>query len=339
MYRACSTWQYEVVGHLIERYLQGTRLGYVTGGSYASMPATGVPGRGRESNSDWRVLKSHEGHRYFARALRSGSALAVYAYRDLREVVLSLRHKRATTFEVLLRQGMIHQLLASDRFWRAQPNVLVQRYEELVADPVTGVVQLARHLGLGVTRRQGADIADEYSLQANQTRIDLLRERLLAAGFDLDDPSNQQICDPVTLLHWNHLRPARNRSWRSETTPTQRAQLARICDDWLEANGYDPEWIHGEPLRVARSSVATAVALELDLALGRCAAILRTAALAFPRSSRWVKGLIGLTPEAPRRPFAWPPADEGTGKPSRPTTRPNLDPGRVHFALDHLLRG
>ena len=34
MYRACSTWQYEVVGHLVELHRQGRRMGYVTGDDY-----------------------------------------------------------------------------------------------------------------------------------------------------------------------------------------------------------------------------------------------------------------------------------------------------------------
>ena len=73
-----------------------------------SMP-TADGGRGR-------VLKSHEGHRCFARELSSGQALAVYAYRDIRDVVFSLMHQRGLAFEELLRQGMIHQILVNDRF-------------------------------------------------------------------------------------------------------------------------------------------------------------------------------------------------------------------------------
>ena len=60
-----------------------------------------------------------------ARELAAGRACALYAYRDVRDVVFSLMHKRGKTFEEILRQGMIHQILANDRFWMAQPSVLV----------------------------------------------------------------------------------------------------------------------------------------------------------------------------------------------------------------------
>jgi hypothetical protein len=138
MYRACSTWQYEVVGHLLEHHLDGRRLGYLTGAKYDALIRIHSRTSVRSDRQDWRVLKSHEGHRRFAGALASGNALAVYTLRDLREVVYSLMHKRGISFQELVRQGMIHQLLTNDRFWRRQPRVLVQRYEELISDPVRG---------------------------------------------------------------------------------------------------------------------------------------------------------------------------------------------------------
>ena len=145
---------------------------------------------------------------------------------------------------------MIHQLLANDRFWRRQPRVLVQRYEDLIADPATGVVQLARHLGLGVTRREASEIAEEYSLASNRTRIDRLRRQLLDAGIDLREPAHLEICDSTTLLHWNHLRADPSRSWSTEATPAERALMHRICLPWLLENGY------ARAGRAARSSPA-----------------------------------------------------------------------------------
>ncbi len=157
MYRACSTWQYEVAAHLIEHYLGGRRLGYITGEEYAAVLRSESPNAGTtaEHTRRWRVIKSHEGDRSFAWALAKNRAIAVYAYRDVREVVFSLMHKRGITFEQLLRQGMIHQILANDRFWMARADVLIQRYEDLLADPTRGVIELARHLGIRLDAERG----------------------------------------------------------------------------------------------------------------------------------------------------------------------------------------
>jgi Sulfotransferase domain len=307
MYRACSTWQYEVVGHLIERHLRGERLGYLTGEAYAARFA---PFSRREVHADvgrrsWRVLKSHEGHRCFARALSSGQALAVYAYRDIRDVVFSLMHKRGLAFEELLRQGTIHQILVNDRFWRAQRRVLVQRYEELVADPVTAVVQLARHLGLGVTRREAAEIADDFSLESNQTRIEALRRRLENAGIDLTAPGNLQICDPVTLLHWNHLRPGGTGSWQTDSRLSQRVLLDRLCGTWLRANGYTSEPEAAALAEKAGYTSGVGLRDDLALAVGRLASLLRRVAGHCPRTATRVRQLLGVADSDPEPVFPW----------------------------------
>ncbi len=304
MYRACSTWQYEVVGHLIERHLRGERLGHLTGKAYAARCESFSrheihAGAGRRT---WRVLKSHEGHRCFARALSSGQALAVYTYRDIRDVVSSLMQQRGLAFEELLWQGMVQQLLVNDRFWRAQPRVLVQRYEELVADPVTAVVQLARHLGLGVTRREAGEIADEYSLESNRQRIAALRRRLENAGIDLNAPGNLQICDPVTLLHWNHLRPGGAGSSRTDLRHSERVLLYRLCGAWLLANGYASE---REAAALAGHDSRVGLRGELTLAVGRLAGWLRRPEAHCPRTAQRIRQLLGMAPTGFQPVFSW----------------------------------
>jgi hypothetical protein len=308
MYRACSTWQYEVVAHLVEQRLRGERLGYLSARSYAAAddlfsrnPERG--GRGR-SRGIWRALKSHEGGRSFARALRSGRALAVYAFRDLRDVVLSLMRKRAVSFQELLRQGMIHQLLANDAFWRAQPRVLIQRYEDLIVDPVTGVLQIARHLGLALTRGEAVEIADEYSIASNQARIDSLLQRLHDAGIDLANPINRQVCDPTTLLHWNHLGPVGVGSWRHFASARQRVVLARICGDWLERNGYDLD--RDEAAQTSPAGVARFLpSLSFDLVVGRATFFMRAATTLFPWGSRLATRLKAIPKPSALAVLAW----------------------------------
>jgi len=87
MYRACSTWQYEVVAHLIEQYHDGQRLGYLTGEEYMTLRRSDAQHTEPAARRVWRVFKSHEGDRVFARAVRQGQARVIYAYRDIRDVV------------------------------------------------------------------------------------------------------------------------------------------------------------------------------------------------------------------------------------------------------------
>lgn len=288
MYRACSTWQYEVIAHLLERHRRGERLGYVTGEEFAARDES------RKGPGVWRVLKSHEGHRGFARAIAAGEAVAIYAHRDIRDVVFSLMHKRGVSFEQLVRQGMIHQVLVNDRFWSSQPNVLTQRYETLVAEPVTGVLEIAAHLGIGISSSEAAEIAAEYSFQTNRRRTLELVSRLQAQGVDLDDPTNRQYYDQRTLLHWNHLREGRPGNWREQATPRQREVLSRLCDRWLVDHGYEADTL---AKGAEKSRPADALRREAELARAWAVCTLRCASLRHPRSARLIKRMLGIPAE------------------------------------------
>ena len=286
MYRACSTWQYEVITHLLDKHRGGERLGYLTGEEFAARYRSG------EQDAGWSVLKSHEGDRSFARAIGAQRAIAVYAYRDVRDVVFSLMHKRGVSFELLVRQGMIHQIFANDRFWSKQPGVVVQGYEKLVEDPVTGVLELGAHLGLEISREEAVEVAGEYSFQTNRRRTLELVERLQAQGVDLSDPSNLQYYDQKTLLHWNHLREGRPGNWRTHATPGQRAILSRLCDKWLIAHGYEADTLAPDAPRQSTSEV---LRRELELARAWLACALRCASLRHPKCARAVKRLLGMS--------------------------------------------
>ena len=150
-------------------------------------------------------------------------------------------HKRSKTFEQIVREGMIHQIMANDRFWLAQPNVLVQRYEDLIAEPARGVAELANHLGFAIKTGEAERIADLYSQESNRARAEALKQKLEQAGLDLENGGNAQICDPSSLLHWNHMRQKGAASWRTAATPRQIAVLHRMCGRWLAARGYSLE--------------------------------------------------------------------------------------------------
>lgn len=290
MYRACSTWQYEVAAHLVEQHLSGRRLGYLTGDQYAALTADEPAGNAP------RVLKSHEGHPAFARALATDMAKAVYSIRDARDVVYSMLHKRSQTFDTFLRGGMIHQIAANDRYWRSQPEGawLLQRYEALVADPAGGVRELANFLEIKIDRAESREIAAEYSFEANQKRTQAAEERLREAGIDLQDPKNATHSDDRTLLHWNHLREGRTGGWRKIANPRERAILERILGEWLGENGFSPD--EGKP------KAALAMRDELAIARGWLACEMRCAALQHPRLGRFVKRVLGIPVDDAREP-------------------------------------
>jgi hypothetical protein len=237
MQRSASTWQYDVVCHLVERHRGGRRLGFFQTGQEFEKQL-----RANEEQDSWRVMKTHQRHPCYAALLGSGRALAVYSYRDLRDVAFSLAHKCACRFEeVVENRGGLHACIADDQFWSAQPRTLSQRYEDVVTDPVAGLEAIASHLGIPLESGESASVAEEYSLAANSWRAVELKQRLLDEGIELTDPTNANLKNEHTLLHWNHIRSGTVGDWRQEATPRHIALLAAICGPWLKERGYEQD--------------------------------------------------------------------------------------------------
>ncbi len=233
MYRSGSTWQYDVVSRLLESHRGGRRLGFVTGEEFAHLPGVA---------DSWQILKAHDQHPAFAVALADGRALAVYSFRDVRDVAYSLLHKLRGSFEdIVEREQFLHLVLANDAFWAARPRTLCQRYEDLMARPAAAVGQLAAHLGVALAPNEAQTVAEEFSLKANLWRTIELANRLRDEGVDLEDPTNALHWDGETLLHWDHIREGRVGGWRTEATPREVAVLAGLCGAWLVARGYEPD--------------------------------------------------------------------------------------------------
>jgi hypothetical protein len=278
MYRSCSTWQYEVAAHLLEAAGLGRRLGYLSGWAFQRWDAaSGETGRF--------VFKSHEESPFLARALRAGRAVGLYSYRDPRDVVYSMLHKRGQSFDEFVGQGMVHQILANDRFWRARPGILIQRYDDLIADPAEGVRSIAEFLGIRVDIEAVRQIAGAYSQDANRQRARRLQEQLVRSGVDLADPDSHARRDDRTLLHWNHFRSPDARSWREIATSRERAILQRLLGAWLIRQGFATDRPEG-------SITPPTGPDHLLLAKARWNSLRQRFALHTPRAHAWLKGRL-----------------------------------------------
>ena len=234
MYRACSTWQYGVASEILERHGSVQRVGFIDGGPFAASVEPTL------ESDKWHILKAHDAHDHYAGLLAQGRALAIYGYRDLRDVLFSWMHKTGSEFQEVVDRGFVELCLANDRFWRAQPGLLIQTYEALIANPVQGVQEIATHLGIDLLDGEAEQIAAAHSPEANRKRTSDIAQRLVAQGVPLSS-KDQDSYDPLSLLHWNHLRQGQVGGWRDRATPEQMAVMNRLCGEWLLDNQYEPD--------------------------------------------------------------------------------------------------
>ncbi len=238
LWRSGSTWQYQIACELVRQagwkfkpmgYLQREQLAdFLTGSLDPNMCY---------------LYKTHPPDPIHL-SLKSERVVTLYSFRDLRDVAYSMTYKLQSTFQKTVINGpIIEWCISADAFWRERPGVVIQRYEDWILNNAPFVRLIATALGINLSETVLAGIVDEFGLQRNRYRTADLTAHLLEKGIDLSERSNTLLCDPDSLLHWNHIREGAVGCWKSVALPEEKAYLAKMCGDWLIDHGYEPDFV------------------------------------------------------------------------------------------------
>jgi hypothetical protein len=259
MIRSGSTLQYNLVRLVIEKSHLGYGKGYLR-------PAE-LPDQ-IEQLVSWAqdpvftfVVKSHQTIPELLPLLENGKVKIFYIFRDIRDVAVSARHK----FEWHQEDKGFHFLNdAISTFYEVKslPNVVCQRYEDLIIDLHSGVRFIAQNLGIPVSDDLISAIAIECSLENAQKSLNDLQRfqhlrdlsRLLLRQSGLIDTAKRILeHSPIperywrgydserTLLQDKHI--SKNKGligqWKTELTKEQSLLIFNRYAQWFQDAGYD----------------------------------------------------------------------------------------------------
>jgi hypothetical protein len=158
----------------------------------------------------WRLVKVHDYLPWLARR----ASVILYSYRDLRDALASAKRK----FGIEPSIELARQWVDADQRWR-QKSGFTLRYENMIADPVSSLGDLARVLKLPAQ--------DNAALAARLEET--LRQTVRPTEYDHD---------PETLLHKDHVTDGRHGSWERWLSPGLRQEIEGEFYDWFHANQY-----------------------------------------------------------------------------------------------------
>lgn len=261
MYRAASTWQYQIAAELAEQYLDGRRIGVVNGENLNLVDY-------QNDRDCVRVLKCHRYHPVFAQLANSQQAIQIYSYRDIRDVVLSLSWKLATDIAGVIEDGFLPRAIDAYYQWIKLPGTLIQTYDQITRDPAFAIREIAQHLGVNIDAGMVQRLVKQYSKAANRARTQQLTEQLQASGVQLERPEHALAHDPLSLLHWNHLRDADQEGWFSQLTIQDILRIYPVVGQWLIDAQFEADdgWVF-RGIRSKLSDQQSISKLDNDLAL------------------------------------------------------------------------
>lgn len=228
MQRSGSTLQFQVTARLVEEAGLGKRVEWVKPERFPAL-------RDRyASYPRWKVFKNHHCTEEMRSEFERGNALAVYVFRDLRDVCVSAMKKYSMSFDQLWDSGFLDHCLDQFARWTSLPRVLVSRYEEMITDLPGEVERIAEHLGIALGRARCEEIARDHAVERQLDRIEEAKRRgRLQQGF-----ANGPLYDPETMLHTNHFTGGEIGAWSTVLSTEDVALIEDRARNWLAARGY-----------------------------------------------------------------------------------------------------
>jgi hypothetical protein len=151
MNRAGSTVQYQIVVELIESNHLGLSIGWIEN---VNSQALEILHNAIERKDKFLVIKCHRYTPTAAALVEAGFAKAVYIYRDLRDVAVSLSRKFFPSIEAVLSARALEFSLENYYGWTSLSDVTISQYELTLGNLTQEVIKIAKYLGISIEKKK-----------------------------------------------------------------------------------------------------------------------------------------------------------------------------------------
>jgi len=227
MMRAGSTVQYQLAAEIVEYFGLGKRLGWIDLKNFIEMQ------KKYGNQEGFFVVKCHNYLDAYDELFSIGEAKAIYAYRDIRDVIISLMNKFNRSFIQIMQDGYIETILRAYHQWNCHSDILVSQYETMIHD-LPGVVQsICAHLYIEIDEKLARQMADKFSLHRQVNRIRDFNYRSNGVRLNTGD-----VLDPNSQLHQNHIFSGNTNQWKTVFFRYQVGLIEYKAYRWLTDRGY-----------------------------------------------------------------------------------------------------
>lgn len=230
MVRSGSTVQYQIAVELIESHNLGMTIGWI---SNPDAEILAVLQSATKRRDKYLILKCHDYTAAAGQLVQLGVAKAVYIYRDLRDVAVSLGHKFFESVDAALASGLLERSLANYYGWTSTRKLMVSRYESMMDDLRQEVTDVASYLKVNCSEGKISKIAEKFSIDAQKQRIEAFNYKKHGIAGSADDAY-----DPVSQLHNRHIQSGAWGQWKEALTQEQIASIEHLAFSWLVDREY-----------------------------------------------------------------------------------------------------
>ena len=226
MPRSGSTLQYQLTKEIVESNNVGKGLGWVEPEQFPNLQTNYM------NDNRLLVIKCHSYINGAQDLISRGEAKAIYVYRDLRDVIVSIMNKNKTSFRHVMQSGFIHSILQEYDNWNKLNDIFVAKYENMIKDLAQETLKIAKYIGVDLDKSSAVKIAGKYTIEQQVKRIQ---------SFDYNTygvRSGKNNYDPDFLLHDSHIFSGNTKQWIKMLSPFEIGLIEDIAYDWLLDKNY-----------------------------------------------------------------------------------------------------
>lgn len=161
MLRSGSTWQYNIVSHILESRKLAKVHGFVGNENKLNELLSGPPV----------IMKLHVSVNAALQAIEEGKAKAVYSYRDLRDVAASLMVRNKKDLRWVMDNKHLENSIRDFKRWTSTKNILIQSYSDIISNPEKCIREISEYLGISLSEKEITGLVREYNIENQKKKI------------------------------------------------------------------------------------------------------------------------------------------------------------------------
>lgn len=231
MARSGSTVQYQIASDLVESRSLGMAIGWIGSPTRTTIDVIRDAARRKDKLL---VVKCHDFMPDVVELVKQGNAKALYIYRDIRDVLVSLSLKFYDSTEAAINAGALNTQLKNYYGWSHLDGLFISRYETAVFKLEEEVRRIAEYIGIETTQKEEKLIATKFSIKNQKKRLEAFDYIKQGAKTHIDADAY----DPETQLHNNHIQSGRSGQWKTALSSTQIRLVEDNTFSWLVDRDY-----------------------------------------------------------------------------------------------------
>jgi hypothetical protein len=227
MQRSASTLQYQIASEIVEFYGLGERVTWYPPKEHPMVFDT------HNTFSYYKVFKSHVYSTQIDQEFKNRNALGLYIFRDIRDVLSSMKEKNRCDYSDDQIVTITNQLMKNYRLWTETGHTYVSKYEDAISDLVSEIRNIANYLDVAVDEHFVTKTALQFSIQNQKIAIEACANK---SGIVTVNAHNRY--DPHSLLHLNHISSGNVGRYKENLSAEQIWIINDLTQTWLLSNGY-----------------------------------------------------------------------------------------------------